>query len=153
LISFVTVFSTLETLLKCKECNGDIKFLRNSPRGFKLTVKYSCREYKIDSCPIIKNAYEVNRRFTFIMRLLGVGHAGINLFCSLMDINTYHKSLYQSVVEQISIAVKSEVNSDAERTAATNSKEARIFRRAMKAAENDLFEETEGLLYAPGIAN
>jgi len=109
LISFVTVFSTLETLLKCKECNGDIKFLRNSPRGlgFKLTVKCSCREYKIDSCPMIKNAYEVNRRFAFIMRLLGVGHAGINLFCSLMDINTYHKSLYQSVVEQISIAVES----------------------------------------------
>jgi len=43
--------------------------------------------------------------------------------------------------------------SDAERTAAINSKEARILRRAMKAAENDFFEETERLLYAPGITN
>lgn len=41
----------------------------------------------------------------------------------------------------------------AEKTAKANSKEARIFRRALKASENNNFEETEGLLYAPGIAD
>lgn len=56
---------------------------------------------------MIKNAYEINRRFTYVMRFLGVGHAGINLFCSLMDTNIFHKFLYYQVVEQISIAVKS----------------------------------------------
>ena len=33
------------------------------------------------------------------------------------------------------------------------SKLARLSRRAEKWAENDEFEETEGLFYAPGIAN
>lgn len=108
LISFALVFGALESALKCKLCNSDIKFLKHSPRGlgFKLCVKCSCREYLIDSCPMIKNAYEINRRFTYVMRLLGVGHAGINLFCSLMDLNIFHKSLYYQVVEQISVAVK-----------------------------------------------
>ncbi|GFQ94562.1 hypothetical protein TNCT_67271 [Trichonephila clavata] len=32
-------------------------------------------------------------------------------------------------------------------------KEARTLRRALKAAENDNFEETERFLYAPGIAD
>lgn len=41
----------------------------------------------------------------------------------------------------------------AEKTAKANCKEARTLRRAVKAAENDNFEETEGLLYAPGIAD
>jgi len=41
----------------------------------------------------------------------------------------------------------------AEKTAKANCKEARTLRRAVKAAENDNFEETEGLLYASGIAD
>lgn len=109
LICFTLVFGALESALKCKLCNGDVKFLKNSLRGlgFKLCIKCSCREVMIDSCPMIKNAYEINRRFTYVMRLLGVGQAGINLFCSLMDINIFHKSLYYQVMEQIKIAVKS----------------------------------------------
>ncbi|GFW80478.1 nudt9 [Trichonephila clavipes] len=39
------------------------------------------------------------------------------------------------------------------KTAEANCKEARTLRRALKAAEKDNFEKTEGLLYAPGIAD
>ncbi|KAL3285030.1 hypothetical protein HHI36_019157 [Cryptolaemus montrouzieri] len=41
----------------------------------------------------------------------------------------------------------------AENTAKANCKEARTLRRDLKAAENDNFEETEGLLYAPVITD
>ncbi|GFY54339.1 hypothetical protein TNIN_122241 [Trichonephila inaurata madagascariensis] len=40
-----------------------------------------------------------------------------------------------------------------EKTAEANCKEARTLQRALKAAENDNFEETEGLLYAPGVSD
>ncbi|GFS78433.1 uncharacterized protein TNCV_3146961 [Trichonephila clavipes] len=40
-----------------------------------------------------------------------------------------------------------------EKTAEANCKEARTLRMALKAAENDNLEETEGLLYAPGIVD
>lgn len=55
---------------------------------------------------MIKNAYEINQRFTYVMRLLGIGHVGINLFCLMME-KYFYKSLYYQVVEKISVAVKS----------------------------------------------
>lgn len=108
IICFSLVFGVLENIVKCKECDSAIKFVMNSPRGlgFKLSVKCSCQEYFIDSCPMIKNAYEINRRFTFVMRLLGVGQAGVNLFCSMMDLGTFHRSLYTRMLDQIYIAVE-----------------------------------------------
>ncbi|XP_043471610.1 uncharacterized protein LOC122504522 [Leptopilina heterotoma] len=41
----------------------------------------------------------------------------------------------------------------AEKKASETSKQARSSRRADRVAENDAYEETEGLLYAPGIAD
>ncbi|GFR27858.1 hypothetical protein TNCT_180331 [Trichonephila clavata] len=41
----------------------------------------------------------------------------------------------------------------AEKPAEGNCKEVRTLRRALKATANDNFEETEGLLYAPSIAD
>lgn len=74
-LCFNVVFGVLENIVKCKECDSAIKSLIKSPRGlgFKLNVKCSCCEHEIDSCPMIHNGYEINRRLTFVMRLLGVG--------------------------------------------------------------------------------
>lgn len=41
---------------------------------------------EINSGPFINNAYEINRRIVLVLRLLGVGIEGINLFCGLMDL-------------------------------------------------------------------
>ena len=44
------------------------------------------------------------------MRLLGVGLAGINVFCSLMDFGTgFSKSGYYYIIDQLHIAVKAVV--------------------------------------------
>ncbi|GFR27442.1 hypothetical protein TNCT_275251 [Trichonephila clavata] len=40
-----------------------------------------------------------------------------------------------------------------EKTSEANCKEARTLRRALKVVENENFEETERLLYTPGIAD
>ncbi|XP_036147757.1 uncharacterized protein LOC118647281 [Monomorium pharaonis] len=89
IIQFTLIFNTLQTLLKCKTCNGDVSFLKYGQR-FKLCIKCLCDEKYIDSCPMI--GYEINRRFVFAMRLIGVGIHGINLFCGMMDLcKTYNE--------------------------------------------------------------
>lgn len=113
ILCFSLVFTALQSILKCILCDSDVKFLRKSPRGlgFKLCVKCSCQEFNINSSRMIKNAYEVNRRFVFIMRLLGVGLAGVNSFCSLMDLcDGISNNGYYCILKQIYIAVKSVVD-------------------------------------------
>ena len=87
-VNFFTVFSAIASCVICKNCKGDIKFSPTSNRGlgFKICIECSCNKVLIDSSPSIRSAYEINRRIVFVMRLLGVGREGINLFCGLMDI-------------------------------------------------------------------
>lgn len=101
ILNFFAVFSTIASLVICKNCKSNIKFSQTPNRGlgFKIYVKCSCNEVYIDSSPFINKAYEINRRIVFVLRLLGVRREGLNLFCSLMDIsqgiaaNTYYACL------------------------------------------------------------
>jgi len=89
ILNFFSVFPVLTGFLCCKTCGSDITFQETSQRGlgFKLVVKCEqCEPKYIDSCPLISNAYEVNRRFIFSMRLLGIGLNGAEKFCGLMDL-------------------------------------------------------------------
>ncbi|TGZ48985.1 Uncharacterized protein DBV15_12879 [Temnothorax longispinosus] len=89
-------------MVKCKECGGNITFSESSIRGlgFKLVVNcVNCEPRYILSCPLINTAYEVNRRITFAMRLLGIGYDGIKKFCGLMDLpKIFHKNVYYEVM-------------------------------------------------------
>lgn len=109
LISFMSIFIPLAGLIKCKKCNGDITFQKGGERGlgFYLHVICLCGDKALNSCPLVNKAFEINRRLVFVMRLLGVGMAGINLFCSLMDICAGLSSdTYYAAVNNISIASK-----------------------------------------------
>lgn len=80
LINFIPMFFAQSAFIKCKTCNGDISFSESSIRGFgfKLVIQCDkCEPRYINSCPLIQNAYEINRRIVFAMRLLGVGYDGI----------------------------------------------------------------------------
>ena len=72
-------------------------------------MKCKCDEFAtINSYPKVRNAFEVNRHLTFVMRLLGVGLSGINIFCAMMDLGPgLNKSGYYSILDTIHIAVKS----------------------------------------------
>lgn len=88
IIDFVTVFTALSTMLICAECEQNVKFEESGSHGlgFKIVVLCRCNPRVISSSPTINNDYEINRRIVFVMRLLGIGRDGINLFCGLMDI-------------------------------------------------------------------
>ncbi|XP_036148684.1 uncharacterized protein LOC118647819 [Monomorium pharaonis] len=110
IISFVAIFSSLSEMLKCKTCNGNINFSESNicGLGFKLVVNCdNCEPRYINSCPLIKNAYEINRRIVFVMRLLGIGYDGVKKFCGLMDISKmFTKNVYYDILENIHIASK-----------------------------------------------
>lgn len=77
--------------------------------GFKICVQCSCPDpAEIDSCPLIKNAYEINRRFCFAMRLVGIGINGIRNFIALMDLTAnFNNNTYYGIVKILQIAAKS----------------------------------------------
>lgn len=72
----------------CKKCQSEIEFQPSNYRGgsFKNVMNCKCESpLKINLCPMIKNSAEMNCRLIFVMRLLGIGYEGLNIFCSLMD--------------------------------------------------------------------
>ncbi|CAK9801113.1 hypothetical protein ANTPLA_LOCUS2692 [Anthophora plagiata] len=107
-IQFFLVFSALQNIVKCKQCNSSIKFFKYGQRGlgFKIKIQCLCEDRVIDSCKMIDNAYEINRRFAYVMRLLGVGLRGIQIFCGLMDMGrglniTAYYQVIQSIQESV----------------------------------------------------
>lgn len=103
-IEIFSVFNALSQILICKNCKEDVKFGETGNRGlgFKIAVMCSCGVMKIDFCPLINNAFEINRRITFVMRLLGVCKEGINTFCGLMDIcKGLNNTIYYAAVNNI----------------------------------------------------
>ena len=106
-------FLTISTIVKCKFCDSDISFSRNCEKGlgFQLVATCDCRQTVIDSCKKIGKAFEINRKFVFVMRPLGIGINGVKLFVSLMDLGTdFCNYTYYGVLENIKIAVDSVKN-------------------------------------------
>lgn len=110
LIEFFTVFTTLSDLVICRECKKTVKFEEagNRSLGFKLVLMCQCGRRDINSSPLINTGFEVNRRIVFVMRLLGVGMDGLNLFCNLMDLcEGLRESSYNNIVNHIYETTKS----------------------------------------------
>jgi len=97
-------------MVKCKECNGNLTFSESSIHGlgFKLVINCTnCEPRYINSCPLIKNVYEINRRIIFAMRILDVGYNGIQKFCGIMDLpKIFSKKVYYDVVYNVLCASK-----------------------------------------------
>ena len=110
IVNLIAVLSTISEHVKCKTCDSNISFCERSPRGlgFKIVISCpKCPEVVIPSCPVIRNAYEINRRIVLAMRLLGVGLNGIIKFCAFMELpRPIFQSFYDKVVHMISIATK-----------------------------------------------
>ena len=112
IVNYVTVFAAIGAAVKCKKCDGNVNFSESSIRGLGFKVKMSCVSCEpvyVNSSPLIdRNAYEINRRIVFAFRLLGIGLAGIEKFCGIMDLPkpVFH-SFYDKIVQNIHFAVKS----------------------------------------------
>lgn len=114
ILNFTLVFSALSNILKCKKCNGDVKFAKKGEQGlgFELAVICQCGESFIYSCEKIQNkSYEINRRMIFVMRLLGIGLNGINTFLGLMDLGKKMSIVtYYTAVENVFVSVSAVFN-------------------------------------------
>jgi len=105
ILNFVTVFGMLSQILKC-QCGGSVTFSESCVRGlgFKLVVLcQKCGSTSIDSSPLINgHAYDINRRVTFAMRIIGIGRQGITKFCAFMCFPkpVFQKS-YDAIVKSI----------------------------------------------------
>ncbi|KAK0181687.1 hypothetical protein PV327_003952 [Microctonus hyperodae] len=107
ILQFTAVFAAISDCVVCRTCGGDIKFLKSSSRGlgFKLNVfctKCDDNIQSVPSSPLINTAYEINRRFTFAMRLLGKGLKAMQLFCGVMDLpSCIAKATFDPIMKNI----------------------------------------------------
>ncbi|KAL7307785.1 hypothetical protein TKK_0000110 [Trichogramma kaykai] len=110
ILNFFLVFSALQSYVKCKTCDGNLSFSSYGRRGlgFKVCVSCdNCDDRYVDSCPMIGTGYEINRRLVFVMRLIGVGIHGIQLFCGLMDLgDSFNIKTYYDIVKHITTATR-----------------------------------------------
>lgn len=107
ILEFTSVFQAISSAVICKKCHKTMSFNPSSVRslGFKISMKCECSEQFINSSPMINTAFEINRRFVFTMRLLGVGLEGANLFCGLMDLcQGFSSHIYYTVLENLHVA-------------------------------------------------
>jgi len=65
LINFISVFSAISEVVKCKKCGDDINFTETSLRGLGFKLKINCGKCEpvlINSCPLIDDrAYDEMR--------------------------------------------------------------------------------------------
>lgn len=107
IVQFFAVFSGISDLVICRQCRKDVKFNQTSSRGlgFKIAVECECGVSYVNSSPFVRNAFEINRRIVFVMRLLGIGVEGLRLFCGLMDMATdFYSTTYYKCMENVNIA-------------------------------------------------
>ena len=94
IVDFMLVFTALATLVKCGVCAGNISFQSCKKEGLGFKIKVTCencknRRYVSSSERIESGEYEINRRFIFAMRVLGLGLAGCEKFCGRAQPTTY----------------------------------------------------------------
>lgn len=105
ILDFYSVFATISTLVICATCKQKVEFKKASQFGvgFKIAVCCACPQKCIPSSPVInKTCFEINRRLVVAMRLLGIGQAGISMFCGLMDIaHKISNNMYYGVLQNL----------------------------------------------------
>lgn len=109
IIEFISVFLALSEIAICRSCKQKLTFAESGHRGlgFKIVVMCMCGRREIQSGPLINTGYKINRRIVFVMKLLGIGREGINVFCGLIDMSAgFKKSTYQQIVEHLYAASK-----------------------------------------------
>lgn len=110
ILNFITVFAAISEYVKCKDCNGNVKFHTASERGlgFKVVVSCDqCMDRSVNSSPFLQHSYEINRRFLFVMRVLGLGLKGATKFCGLMDMPAFlSQPTYDLIINNIHSCVK-----------------------------------------------
>ena len=111
IIDFLLVFTTISTLVKCAQYSGKVSFKSCAKEGLEFEIKVTCPNCEpryVPSSQRVGRSYEVNTRFVFVMRILGLGLAACNKFCGLMDLASQFlsKPSYSDTIKKICSSVK-----------------------------------------------
>ena len=81
IIQFAIVFNAISDRMVCRNFKKTVTSVDSARRGFgfKIVLRCQCGIEVIPSCSFIQNAYEINRRIVFVMKLLGVVSEGLNM--------------------------------------------------------------------------
>lgn len=135
IVDFLLVFSSISTLVKCVVCDGKVEFSSGKMDGLGFKIKVTCEKCKNprfipSSEKIGRIRYEINYRFAFVMRLLGLGLAGCDKFCGLMDLTSnfisrpaysdYMKNICSFVANVTSKFLTSAIKEEKEETCTSN---------------------------------
>lgn len=114
IVAWMSIFGGISDLMQCKKCQGDVRFEKKNAHGlgFQLSLECNCLVTRtLDSSPTQLNeaknnkSYEINRKMVFIMRLLGVGFNGLNLFCGMMDLcSGFSNKMFYNILNNMSTA-------------------------------------------------
>lgn len=113
ILQYATVLSAISSCLVCKQCGSEVKFLQASVRGLRFKLHIECVLHVCDkdinrvySPPLIETAYEINRRFAFVMCVHGTELQGMHLFCSLMDLPRFvSQKSFDAIADNIHTAI------------------------------------------------
>lgn len=103
IINFQSVFAQISQHVQCKQCGDDVIFQVINTRGLGFKIMISCATCDptlIPSSLFINNSFEINRRFSFAMRCIGVGANGGKRFCALMDLPSPVTQSTQDLIQQ-----------------------------------------------------
>lgn len=111
IFDFSLVFYKISQLVKCKQCDSEVRFEVDREEGLGFKIKVSCKHCKshhVPSSEKIRQICSINIRFTFIMRVLGLGLAGCNKFCGLMDVSDQFvsKNTYSKYMKKVEVVTK-----------------------------------------------
>ena len=114
IINFTAVVEALILFIVCKECGESIKIKKCFAQGLGFQIKIECEKCEdilINSCSAAinkkKKIYDINSRFIFVMRYLGVGYTGLQTFCGLMDLPVpLVRRSYDKIIKIITNATK-----------------------------------------------
>ena len=146
IMDFLIVFSTIATLVKCVKCDGKVNFHSTKKEGLGFNIKVSCESCKqitnvLSSARINSGVYEVNYRFVFVMRILGLGLAGCEKFCGLMDLSS--SFLSRPTYNDYMCSTVREVANQFFLSATKEEKAATAEEKKLKIPTNSLYQATE----------
>ncbi|KAG8235747.1 hypothetical protein J437_LFUL016162 [Ladona fulva] len=108
LLNFLKVFSAISEFVKCKKCGGRINFKAGGTRGLGFKIMVICKNCDpiyIPLYPLISSGFEINRRFFFALRLLGIGLGGAKKFCGIIDLPPpVAQKSYDAIIKNIHLA-------------------------------------------------
>jgi hypothetical protein len=98
--------------LCCKKCGNDVEIFESQKLGLSSAFSINCASCdelsSFKSCNVVgeKNTPEINSRLIYAMRCIGNGWAGMNTFCSIMDLpKPVEKATYTKITREISSGV------------------------------------------------